>query len=580
VVPTGTYNVKTCGICSGLNYVDEYYDNRYFFVLATPVEVTASGNVPNINFSLEPGAVISGNVIDEATSEPIPNVIINAYKYLAVEFIASATTDASGNYAMVVPTGSYRVETSAGLFTGMNYVDKYYDDHYARPDADPVVVTTPDPVPNIDFSLEIGGTISGTVIDSATSQPINLINVFATDYETDKYITSAFTAPNGNYTIRLPAGTYRVKTFAFIMGLNYVDEFYNNTINWNEAASVSVTVPYNTPGIDFSLEAGGTISGHMYEADNMTAVSGAVVQLYIYDGDDWILAYNWLVPTPLDGSYQHSGLMPGDYKVKFFKDGYVEEWYQEKTSLEMADIVTITAGGITANIDFTLRQLYETPPGEDVQVNDPYNGVIIEFDSVVEGGNTSVVVTDEELAPTSGFSFLGKYYDITTQATYSDNIIITITYDDTGMTLEEEGALRLYHWNGSAWEDVTVLPVDTTNNLISGVVTSLSWFVVGTPPQVTWLPPLTTEPEYTVQAGRTIPIKFDLTDTNGNLVTEVNVIVTVIRDSDGFIALSEPASRRGNHFQVNVKTKDWELGEYTIQLSINQDAKYDLILIH
>ncbi|MDI6817253.1 MAG: hypothetical protein QME41_08715 [Actinomycetota bacterium] len=38
--------------------------------------------------------------------------------------------------------------------------------------------------------------------------------------------------------------------------------------------------------------------------------------------------------------------------------------------------------------------------------------------------------------------------------------------------------MRLYHWNGSAWVDVTG-SVDTINNTITGLATSLSPFVVG-----------------------------------------------------------------------------------------------------
>ena len=149
------------------------------------------------------------------------------------------------------------------------------------------------------------------------------------------------------------------------------------------------------------------------------------------------------------------------------------------------------------------------------------------------------------------------------------------------MTVEEEQALRLYHWNGSIWEDVTVLPVDTANKLIKGLVTSLSPFVVGIPPEVTWLSPLSTGEVYVAQDGSTVPIKFKLTGADGNPVNEASVFVTIIRESDKSIVFSELAVYHPDipGYKVNAQTKEWDLGEYTIRLSVNQDATYGLSLV-
>ncbi|MFC2005383.1 leucine-rich repeat domain-containing protein [Chloroflexota bacterium] len=214
---------------------------------------------------------------------------------------------------------------------------------------------------------------------------------------------------------------------------------------------------------------------------------------------------------------------------------------------------------------------YETPPGDNIVISDNYSGVTLEFTSVNQSGITSILVSGENPGDnTTEFLFLDRYYDINTEASYSGNITITIAYDDTDMTLEEEGALRLYHWNGAAWEDVTVLPVNTDGNLITGIVASFSWFAVGTGPQITWLPPLATGDVYIVQDGSTVPIKFQLTDLNGNLVDDASVNVTVTRDSDsdGLLVLSKFADFKGNHYHLNVNTKGWEFGEYTINVSV------------
>ncbi|MFC1943080.1 leucine-rich repeat domain-containing protein [Chloroflexota bacterium] len=229
---------------------------------------------------------------------------------------------------------------------------------------------------------------------------------------------------------------------------------------------------------------------------------------------------------------------------------------------------------------------YETPPGDNIVISDNYSGVTLEFTSINQSGITSILVSDENPSDnTTEFLFLDKYYDINTEASYSGNITIIIAYDEADIPdgQVEEG-LRLYHWNGAAWEDVTVLPVDMEGNLITGIVASFSRFAVGTGPQITWLPPLSNETPYQAQADSTVPIIFQLTDLNGNLVIDasVMVIVTRDRDSDGLPVLSKFADFKGNHYHLNVKTKGWEPGEYTINVSVPDfyfGVKYGLSLV-
>ena len=67
--------------------------------------------------------------------------------------------------------------------------------------------------------------------------------------------------------------------------------------------------------------------------------------------------------------------------------------------------------------------------------------------------------------------------DIATTATYADHITLALTYQESNVQGDESG-LRLFHWTGSIWEDVTT-SVDTVNNIVYGEVSSLSWFFIG-----------------------------------------------------------------------------------------------------
>jgi hypothetical protein len=89
---------------------------------------------------------------------------------------------------------------------------------------------------------------------------------------------------------------------------------------------------------------------------------------------------------------------------------------------------------------------------------------------------------------TATFSFSGSTVttagdvfeiDISGLDSVSGTIEITIPYDESLIPSGvAESSLRLYHWTGTVWEDVTT-SVDTVNNTITGQVSSLSPVVTG-----------------------------------------------------------------------------------------------------
>jgi len=124
-----------------------------------------------------------------------------------------------------------------------------------------------------------------------------------------------------------------------------------------------------------------------------------------------------------------------------------------------------------------------TQPGTNVEVSIPVAEVALTFDSVTDGGTTEATVSSAGPSPPTGFK-LGEppmYYDITTTATFTDTIQISITYDESKFTNETN--LKLMQWDEAVqeWQDVTV-SLDTVNNIIYGQVTSLSLFAVMEPP--------------------------------------------------------------------------------------------------
>jgi len=125
------------------------------------------------------------------------------------------------------------------------------------------------------------------------------------------------------------------------------------------------------------------------------------------------------------------------------------------------------------------RELIYTPVAEDVVLSLPDAGQVL-LRLVSEAGATSVITqTTNPGDDLGGDQATGDFQDIATTAGFdaSEGITVTLPYDDTGMTPQEEASVRLMHYrDGALWEDCTI-SVDTVANTVTGVIYSLSWFV-------------------------------------------------------------------------------------------------------
>ncbi len=125
-----------------------------------------------------------------------------------------------------------------------------------------------------------------------------------------------------------------------------------------------------------------------------------------------------------------------------------------------------------------------TPVGSSTRVNIRHN-LAATFTSVASVGNTTVSFTAAALHPApAGYSLIpsGSYYgyfDLSTTAGYTGDINIEFKYDQE-IVGPEEAKLKLFHWTGSNWEDITT-SVDTVNNVIFGQTSSLSTFTLALP---------------------------------------------------------------------------------------------------
>jgi len=160
------------------------------------------------------------------------------------------------------------------------------------------------------------------------------------------------------------------------------------------------------------------------------------------------------------------------------------------------DIYSMKYVGLQTNV-FNRKLFYyvhlrtvviETQVGEDVSIVSDDHDMDLTFDTVTEGGTVTITQLDEGPLPDTGLEFAGELYEITTDIVYEGTINISLSYTEH-LIIGEEADLKLMHWNGVEWEDITTY-VDTTENIIYGETLSFSVFAVID--QIDTIAPLTT----------------------------------------------------------------------------------------
>jgi hypothetical protein len=348
-LPSGQFGVRArC-----LNYASQWYNNNPYKDYCNPVTVTALNNTPNINFTLASGGSISGIVCQSNGGPPIAGVWVNAYDAANWRWINSNRTDSAGHYSISgLASGSYFL----GASPSAGYASIYYSNSYSRTGAVSVSVAPPGDTSGINFSLEAGGTISGTI---TTTGGVPIANVSIDSGRTDGQGGAGANTDNaGNYTITgLPFGSYKVNAPSTSRHLsgddNLTRKYYNNKADSgsSDLVAISAGAPAAS-GINFSLDVGGSISGHVWELNGVTPISGASVYARNPVNNNILVTVN----TGADGSYTIFGLAPGSYRLSAYASGHVSLWWQNTFSPANAASVSVTPSGNTPNINFSLDQ--------------------------------------------------------------------------------------------------------------------------------------------------------------------------------------------------------------------------------
>ncbi|MGR0482680.1 MAG: MSCRAMM family protein [Candidatus Electronema sp. V4] len=319
------------------------------FVAATAAEAQTTGT-------------IKGRVFDGET--PVAGISVGVFDSNEV-YKTMSQTDADGEYELTglqLP-GEYKIYFST---YGTDYTAQWYNNAATFDDAQLIELTVEKSPLDIGTTLLAkGGTVSGTIRDAASGNPISGIAVQAFDINNSSIWFSGTTDIDGLYSIKgLGAGSYKIRFRAF--GTNYITAWYSS-VNENhavldESGAESVAVSGGSVLIDAKLTAGGAVSGKVTIKETGSQLSGVRVNVYSSSDSNVLKGF---ATTDDRGQYTVSGLASDStYKVQFFErvvnnaGSGVSKWYNEQPDFTNAtevlvgavDVNTVISGAVISGI--------------------------------------------------------------------------------------------------------------------------------------------------------------------------------------------------------------------------------------
>lgn len=232
-LPAGKYRVHAYQYPEGY-WIDEVYSETRDWDAYTPVTVIAGQDTDEINFTLEYGGAITG-VVKDGDGNAIEELWVSAGKS---DFFNWAKTDKNGEYRIpALLPGDYDVF--------VHQQDDWVEQHYITP----VPVTAGSDTDGINFILESGGSISGTVTDELSNHIPERIDVAACWVSAPDICFWTTVQEYDTYKIiGLPAGDFYVNVY------EVTDEGVPSVwIGYTYPTTITLGIDEDVAGIDFML---------------------------------------------------------------------------------------------------------------------------------------------------------------------------------------------------------------------------------------------------------------------------------------------------------------------------------------
>ncbi len=233
-----------------------------------------------------PGVFVHGQVTDAISHAGVPGigvVAIDATSMCCPFFrFDVATTDASGNYQLVVPDYS-AVKVHFFQPTSVNpaYLDQWWNNKPDPFSAD--VLGISGETFNINAALARGLLVHGQVTDAVSHAGIQGVGISAVDSSVPccpfRFVGGTQTDAGGNYTMVVPTGSM-IKV-QFLPGgppLAYIQQWWNNRADFVTADVIAVNA--ETFNINAALARGQFVHGQVTDAVSHTGIQGVGVNAF------------------------------------------------------------------------------------------------------------------------------------------------------------------------------------------------------------------------------------------------------------------------------------------------------------
>lgn len=329
---TGSDGSYSLAADPGVYMLSAYNPAQLYPLTHYGVVTVTEGSSITANFSLTEGAAIGGTITDATTSQPIGGATAWARTNPISRGFGAFRSNASGQYRIVVPAGTYYV-----------FAHKF-SDGYPRNEAanSPFTVAAGQVISNADIAMQQGGTIQGNVTNATSGQPLPCTRVWASypNSDPDPIWSRVYGWPrtdqSGNYSIVVPAGMLR---------LHARNEFlaYPNTPYSDNP--ITLTVGEVITGANFALTQGGVIQGHITDATSGQPIP--MSRVWAASPDE---ARNYQAWPPSDAQGYYRIVVPaGPWKV------YSQNWddFYPRTAYS-GNPISVTVGSVnTADISMT-----------------------------------------------------------------------------------------------------------------------------------------------------------------------------------------------------------------------------------
>ncbi len=369
----GSYRLRTTNTGG---FIDKVYEGDTCSPNACVVSdgsgiAVAGATVGGIDFSLEPGASISGTATDPF-GNPLPDGTAVLLDSTGLPVTSTAISDGLWSFDGL-SEGTYYllIENNLGL------VDELFDDvPCPGGSCDITGLGTPITIgdsglmtvgerggsqPSIDVVLDEGSAISGQVTDADSGAPLVGVVVYFFDADGNKVGASSPTDGLGEYQSAggLPEGNYFVATASGSQrgfGGNYINAVFDGgTCMLDCDVTQGTPVETGSDNIDLALSQGAGVRGRVTGPDGDNLVQ---VDVRVFDADGFLAG---TIRTDSQGRYQIDGLAAGEYFAHTTNNLGLDDVSFGDTACEdtcqplEGDSFSVGTSGFTKDIDFQLK---------------------------------------------------------------------------------------------------------------------------------------------------------------------------------------------------------------------------------